>query len=343
MSVQSTGRLSPRQELQARRLIAQGLAASQARPQLNTPEHVIEHLLALQGQNYRAGVQAIATRIRDGQDYAADPEKAVAAVHRAIAAHRIVRAWPMRGTLHFLSGREARWIMRLCGPRVESAAARRRPGLGFSDGDFETARDALHHSLLDVNQGETISRTAAYEVFAQAGIDPSQGRGPHLLRALGGMGDVVQSGLENNAETFHHVDRLSIAQREVPADAALAELGTRYVNGHGPVTAADIAWWSYLTQRDAKRALETAEKTARITIGDAEYVIPAWQRDVTENELEAALERTLHLPAFDEYLLGYSDKSFTMADEIRHEVLTKNGISWDFTVTGGEVMGRTRS
>lgn len=76
-------------------------------------------------------------------------------------------------------------------------------------------------------------------------------------------------------------------------------------------------------------------------IGGEEFYAPAWQKNVTEAEMRAALRRTYKLPAFDEYLLGYSNKSFTMPDEIRHEVLTKNGLGWDFTVKNGEVVGRT--
>lgn len=51
-----------RDELLARRLIAQGLAPSAVRPPLTSALDVAEHLLALQGQTYNAGVRALSLR-----------------------------------------------------------------------------------------------------------------------------------------------------------------------------------------------------------------------------------------------------------------------------------------
>lgn len=334
--------LAPEKELQARRLIAQGLAASKARPNLTSPQDVVKHVLALQGQTYKAGIRAIALRIENGQAVEKDPESADELVHEAIAQHDIVRAWPMRGTLHFMDARQVRWLMALCSPRVEKSAAGRRSALGFAEGDYERARQALYAHLLDLPAGEVLERRDAYALFDSVGVDSAQGRGPHLMRALGGLGDVVQGSLAGHRETFQHVDRLKVAQREVSEEKAPAELGSRYFKGHGPVTVNDLAWWAGLTKRDCKKALETAADSATITIGETEYFIPRWQLEVSDEEMDAALSRTFYLPAFDEYLLGYSDKSFTMADKIRHEVLTKNGISWDFTVKNGVVVGRTQ-
>ncbi len=328
--------LEPRKEVQARRLIAQGLAASAARPAWETPLAVVKHLLALQGQNYRAGVRAIALRVNNGAEVSDE------AVREAIVAHHIVRAWPLRGTLHFMPAEDARWVSRLCSPRVESGAARRRPGLGFMEGDFERAREALNRHLLNLHTGQVLGRKAAYALFAEAGVNPEQGRGPHLLRALGGLGDVVQGPVQGREETFVHVDRLSTAPREVAEESAAAELASRYIAGHGPVVPEDLCWWAYWTKTMARNAFATAEETIALELDGVEYLMAEWQQDVTEQELQEALERTYKLPAFDEYLLGYADKSFTMTPEIRHEVLTMNGISWDFTVHDGEVVGRTR-
>ncbi|MDO4916839.1 MAG: winged helix DNA-binding domain-containing protein [Rothia sp. (in: high G+C Gram-positive bacteria)] len=327
--------MDPVQELQARRLIAQGLAFSAARPSLDSPVDVAQHLLALQGQTYRAGVRAIALRCNNGAGMH-DEE-----VHQAIASHHIVRGWPMRGTLHFMPVEDVRWLMQLCSPRIESGAARRRGALGFKEGDFETAQSALYTHLAQLPRGSGLERKDAYRVFEKAGVNPEQGRGPHLLRALGGLGEVVQGALAGNAETFWHVDSLPHTQRELSGDEALAELGTRYINGHGPVTIKDLAWWAYLTQRDCRKAFDMAQNVSTMELGGEQYWVPTWQENVSETELQDALAGTYELPAFDEYLLGYADKSFAMTDELRAEVLTKNGISWDFTVAGGKVVGRT--
>lgn len=68
--------------------------------------------------------------------------------------------------------------------------------------------------------------------------------------------------------------------------------------------------------------------------------MPAWQKNVTEAELEAALSLTLRLPAFDEYLMGYGSRTEVLPESLRNQVLTRNGISWPFVVEEGVITGR---
>lgn len=317
-------------ELRARRLIAQGLARADARPGLAAPTDVTRHLLALQGQTYPAGIRAIALRA------GVDDGEVLAAVDR----YEIVRAWPQRGTLHFLPPEDARWMMRLLSPRVEKAAAGRRPALGLTPDDVATARTAFHSALRARGLDEPLPRREAYRVFAAAGVDPGDGRGPHLLRAFGGEGDVVQGPKKGNEETFVHIDDLPLAQRELPPAEALSELATRYVHSHGPVTARDLAWWSNLSLTEAREALAAARDAVEIELDGETYLAGRWQEYITRAEIDAALTTDHVLPAFDEYLLGYHDKSFALPDELRPRVLTKNGLSWPFTLSGGIVTGR---
>jgi len=305
-------------ELRARRLVAQGLH-SPAR----TAAEVARWMLGVQGQKYTDGVRALSLRgPRDD-----------AAVLAAVDRHEVVRAWPMRGTLHFLPAEDARWMMRLCGPRVARAQQQRRPGLGLSEPDVAVAREALHAAL----RNGPLTRPEVYEVFRAAGVDPTEGRGPHLVRALGGEGDVVQGPRQGSVETFVHVDDLPVAQRELEGDEALAELGTRYLHSHGPASVKDLVWWAGLTVAQARRAVALARDV--VPFGGEQWM-GEWQIDVPAAELEAALAATYELPAFDEILLGYADKSLILPEKLRPQVLTKNGLSWPFVLRGGTITGR---
>lgn len=327
MSARITGHMDPVSELRARRLIAQGLAPSAAAPSPDSPVAVTRHLLALQGQTYPAGIRAIALR-HPGDD---------AAVLAAVDRHEVVRGWPQRGTLHFLSAEDVRWMMRLCSPRIARSAAGRWAGLGLDAELVATARQAFHDELRSRDLHDPLPRPVAYEVFAAAGVDPTEGRGPHLLRLFGGEGEVVQGPKIGAKETFLHVDQLPVAQREITGDEALAELATRYIRSHGPVSVKDLVWWSALTVAQAKKAFALAEGI--VGYGD-DHLMADWQADVTAAELQEALDREYELPAFDEILLGYGDKSLILPDEHRPRVLTKNGLSWPFRMVGGMVVGR---
>lgn len=317
-------------ELRARRLIAQGLAPAAARPRLSTPLQVARHLLALQGQNHAAGIRAIALRAGVG----------VAEVHEAIARQEITRGWPQRGTLHFMPTEDASWLMRLCNVRVAHAQAQRRPQLGITPEQFDRARTALHARLRE-QPGQPLSRSGIYELFETLGIPRDGNRGTHLIRALGGEGEVLQGPRAGREDTFLHIGDLPTPPRELAGEAALAELGTRYFHSHGPATLRDLAWWSGLTLKDTARARALARDVSEIELAGTTYVMGTWQREVTPEELTAALAPTLVLPAFDEYLLSYAGpRGEVLPAEIAPQVLTKNGISWDFNVSGGVVTGR---
>lgn len=313
-----------RDELLARRLIAQGLAPSAARSQLSSAQDVAEHLLALQGQTYDAGITALALRAG-----CTDQE-----VLGEVGHYRVVRCWPQRGTLHFMPAADVRWMSRLLYPRVASSQKSRRPSLGLSEDMVAAASEALHGAAT-----EPLTRTEVYEIFTEVGVDPTEGRGSHLLRAFGGAGDLVQGPKAGNQETFLHVDALPTVQRE--PDQPLSELAQRYVEGHGPVSVADLQTWSKLSKSQAAKALASTEATTVSHDGQTLWMA-GWQEDVTASEIDGALKIRLELPAFDEYLLGYANKDWIVPDEIRANVLTRNGLSWPWVMEGGRGVASLR-
>lgn len=326
--------ISSAQELLARRLIAQRLAPSAARPEFTDPVDVAQGLLALQGQTYMEGVRSIAVRCA-----ATDAD-----VLTSIEAGLIVRAWPQRGTLHFLAAEDAQWMGRLLYPRVKGGQVGRRPQLGLSEEMVESAHQAMLSELKERDVNNPLPRAEAYALFAAAGVDPKDGRGSHLLRAFGGQGEIVQgpkpAGKHTSptAETFVHVDNLPHAQRQLSGEQALEELALRYINGHGPVCVADLVWWTALSKTQARTALNLALASGKIVTtqwNNETYYLPEWQDNVTAAEIDASLQIRLNLPAFDEYLLGYAHKELVLPAELRQDILTKNGLSWPWVMEGG--------
>lgn len=309
-------------ELRARRLIAQGLAESAAGPVLDSPQAAASWMLATQGQLYASGIEALAIRSHT------PTEQVLAAVRHG----DIVRTWSQRGTHHFLARKDAGWMMLLCNPRIEAAAAKRRPGLGLTPENVQTARQVLHQAAAT----EAVPRTVAYQLFADVGIDPGEGRGPHLLRSLGGEGALVQGPRRGNEDTF-------VLLKENPGsepseDEALKVLAERYFTARGPAGIKDLAWWSGLTMTQARRGLALAEELVEWQ----GYWMGAFQEKVSSRELALALKTTHRLPAFDEYLLGYQNRSQVCAAEHIPTVgPTKNGMCRPFTLVSGVVTGVT--
>jgi len=91
------------------RLTHQMISASTCR----SPEQVVAALGAMQAQDFAGALWSIGLRL---------PAATEADVERAIAERKIVRTWPMRGTLHFVAAADVHWMLDLLTPRILSNA-----------------------------------------------------------------------------------------------------------------------------------------------------------------------------------------------------------------------------
>lgn len=115
-------------------------------------------------------------------------------------------------------------------------------------------------------------------------------------------------------------------------DDALARLAKRYFASHGPATFADFAWWSGLKMADARSAYAAVEKTFSYEkIAGTTYLMPKGMR--------AAPDKVYLLPAFDEFLISYADRSAVLAQSMAAKVATKNGLFRATVVANGITRG----
>jgi hypothetical protein len=130
--------------------------------------------------------------------------------------------------------------------------------------------------------------------------------------------------------------------RRLEPDEALGEFVFRYFAGHGPATLKDFAWWSQLTIADAKTGLAVA--APRLAELDVDGTTLYLATDA--GELGSPVRQrspVLALPGFDEYLLGYRDRTFAIDEEDLPQVVPgKNGIFLPLMVADGRVIGTWR-
>lgn len=88
-----------------------------AQPCLTQPEQVVAWLGGLQGQDYPGAKWSIALRL---------PRATEADVVQAFDAGKLVRSWPMRGTLHVVAAADLRWMLMLTSPKNLAGSASRR-------------------------------------------------------------------------------------------------------------------------------------------------------------------------------------------------------------------------
>jgi hypothetical protein len=294
------------------------------------PAEVVAHLLAMQAQDYRGALWAVGLRCREGV--------ALSAVEEAIAQRRIVRTWPMRGTLHFVAPEDVRWMLRLLSPRVIARAAKRHADLGLTDAVFDRARDLLIAAL---SGGRTLTRPDAMALLETDGIDTTGQRGYHILWLLAQQEVLCLGPMAGKHQTFVLLDEW-IPPGETPEPTgqdALELLARRYLEAHGPATVADLAWWAGVTKTEAAAGLRGAGGLETIDVEDIEYWVPA---AALIDGPASGPARSMHLlPGFDEYMLGYTDRALQLG---RHHAkyrtaVAANGMFAPTLVADGRVVG----
>jgi hypothetical protein len=135
-------------------LVARRLRALRVSPQASTgPEGVVARLGAVQAQDYLGALWAVGLRVAGAREED---------VERALAQRKIVRTWPMRGTLHFVAAADVRWMTALLSSRPAAAAASRLRRLGIDEALLSRARRALMKAL---EGGRSLTRPGAYAVL----------------------------------------------------------------------------------------------------------------------------------------------------------------------------------
>lgn len=275
-------------ELIELRLLQQGLADRK----FNRPEDVVSWLGAVQSQDYRGGLWAIGMRTSGCTE--TDVEK-------AIAEKRIVRTWPMRGTLHFVAAADVRWMLKFLAPRILERAGGRHRQLELDDRTFQRSGDLFAKAL---QGGKQVTRSRMYELLEAKGISTKGQRGIHILWKLAQDGLLCHGAREGKQPTFVLLEEWLPGFKTMERDAALAELAKRYFIGHGPATLQDFVWWSGLPVADARKGLDLARHLHHKTFdGHSCWMSP-------NVEFGQKSPHTAHfLPAYDEYLIGYKDRS----------------------------------
>lgn len=296
------------------------------------PVEVVERLLALQAQDFTAARWAVGVRA---------PGSSADDVRRAIDDAEIVRSWPMRGTLHFVPAADLGWMLGVTAPRVLAGMRTRRGQLDLDEATLERARGAALSSLAE---GRQLSRAGFLAALEAAGISTAGQRGYHLIAHLALTGTICWGRQVGSQQQLVLLDGWVRAPRRLEREEALGEFVLRYFSGHGPATVQDFVWWSQLTVADARVGLDVARD--RLTELQVEGIAHYWAAAADTGETgRPPKQRTpvLALPGFDEYLLGYRNRGFAVADaDFPRVVPGKNGIFLPLVLVNGRVAGTWR-
>ena len=248
----------------------------------------------------------------------------------------IVRTWAMRGTLHLIASEDHGWMVPLLVQPGVAKALRRIDQEGVSQSQAASAVPLIGRMLAD--HGPMTRREIA-ERLVRRGI-PVKGQAiAHLVWMAAATGTIVY-GPDRDSDTcfVDTADWLGDPPAPRDRDASLRELAIRYLRAHGPASPRDLAAWSGLGLRDAKRAWSSiADRLVPFSdTRDATWTLRGAR--IAEPEDVVRL-----LPGFDEYLLGWRDRSFALAPKWARSVNRGGGMIRPVLIVDGRVEATWRT
>lgn len=308
------------------RMVSQGLTGGTQT--FTSVAEAVRWMTAMQAQDLQAAMWAVGARVSGC---------GLTDVRSAIDSGAVVRSWPMRGTLHLVAPEDLRWMLGLTADRLTRSIAARHRELEITWADIEKCRDVALEHIAGVGPASRADLFAAFDAAGQ----PTRGqRGIHILGTLCRHAWLVQGPLAKNQQLLVAFEDWIPVSRNLERQEAVAEFLLRYLRSHGPATLRDFAWWTQIPLAEVRAALESVRGLlADFRFDGQEF----WMSPETASLLDTGLPgaRTiLLLPGFDEFLLGYADRSAVLPPEHSDKIVPGgNGVFKKIVVAGGEVIG----
>jgi len=301
------------------RLQNQQIAATNFR----TVKELVGWMGAMQAQDYNQAKWAIGTRL---------PHLTEEQIESAFNQGEIFRTHLMRPTWHFVSADDIYWLLELTAKQIKSTTKSRHRDLGLTENDLKKSKEVFVKSL---EGNRALTREELGDQLNLAGINTFEQRLPHILMEAEIDGIICSGGIQEKKQTYALLAERVPVKKAFSKDEALALLAKKYFTSHGPATLPDFVWWSGLPIADARKALEM-NKTTLIseTIGTDNY----WFSDSFSRT--ASLPDSVYLlPAFDEYLISYKNRSSAITLENHTKAISNNGIFRPIIVVNGQISG----
>jgi hypothetical protein len=294
-----------------------------AQGKLNTPESVVSRMGAMQAQDYGQAKYAIASRTINAKN---------SDIEQAINERKIVRTWALRGTLHILAAADIHWLLPLV---TKGVLARYQPQFkkfGLAYADFTK----IHHSLVQLlTGGKQLTRAALFEGLAQNDIDTSGLRANYILYKAGWLGIICLGPRQGKQDTYTLLEEWLPKSKGIAREEALVSLTERYFQSHGPATLKDYTFWSGLNITEARTGFEQIrEKLTKVEVNGRHY----WMAG-NYSDADGSFDNSYLLAGFDEYLLGYQDRSLILDASVAKQVILQNGIFKPVIVAHGRITG----
>lgn len=264
-------------------------------PEFTSPADIVRHMGAVQSQDYAGAKWALGLRLKNATDGLID---------KALADGNIIRTHVLRPTWHFVHPEDVRWMLQLTAKRIQATAASYHRQLQLDAQILAKCEKLIVKAL---NGKQQLARDEIAAFFNQHSIATNEQRFVHIMEHLELEQLVCSGGREGKQFTYALFDERVPKTKPLDKDEAIAMLALRYFTSHGPATVADFAWWSGLTNTDAKAGLEAIKSklSSHAVDGNTYWFMERETAVVKTNMIQL-------LPNYDEYIVSYKDRGATI-------------------------------
>lgn len=306
-------------EIAGLRLLSQQLEFQK----FTNPEEVIKWMGAVQAQDFPMSKWAVGLRF---------PNPSVGKIDEAIDCGKIIRTHVLRPTWHLIPAEDIEWMRKLTSGRIQSSMKSRNKQLELTGELFKKTNRLLE---INLTEQENLSREQIEKLLNEAGIRTNDNRLSHILMNAELEGIICSGKTEKNRHTYSLIAKRVKKLKKYSKEEALTELAVRYFQSHFPATLKDFAWWSGLTFTEAKKGFENIKpEFSSMIINSKEYL--------TGNSSGSGNSgNSVHLlPAYDEFLISYSDRSASLNSVKQDKAVSNNGIFYPVIIENGIVKGK---
>jgi hypothetical protein len=306
-------------EISNLRLVNQQVIASNYK----TAKELVGWMGVMQAQDFNMAKLAVGIRTTGSTE---------TAIEKAINDGDIIRTHVLRPTWHFVTPENIGWMLDLSSEKIKAVMRSSDKQLGITEEIYKKS-NPLFEKVLE--KAEYLTREELKEVLSSNNIDTSEFRVSHLLMRAE-LEKIICSGrIIDGKQTYSLYAKRISSEEKISREEALYRLAKRYFLSHGPATVADFMWWSGLTAGETKKGVEQVkDQFMSISIDGNTYL---FSPDIVDVKIEKEL--FFLLPAFDEFIISYRDRSPSIASANMSRAIYINGIFRPVIVFEGEVIG----
>ena len=301
------------------RLLSQQIAQTK----FQTPKGIVSWMGAMQAQDYAMAKWGVGVRLPNSTDQA---------VGTALNNGEIIRTHLLRPTWHFVSADDIYWMLDLTSPKIRSSLKSRWKELELNETVFRKCNTLIEKTL---GEEKHLNRNELVSEFKKNKIEIKDNRASHLLLRAELDGLICSGTTKDGKQTYALLEERVLKTKSLTKEEALTKLAMKYFSSHCPATLQDFVWWSGLSASDAKSALEMVKSDfIAETIATQTY----WFTN-SFSFMKNNTESFYVLPAFDEYIISYKNRSAAFPGGINNKAVSNNGVFRPIFVVNGQVTG----